>query len=326
MGFKQLITRKRIFSDLSEEIQQHLDEKAEALMTEGMSREEAQRAARREFGNVTRIQEHGREAWMWPLAERLWADLRFAIRQLCRNLGFSLTAILTLALGIGATTAVFSLVNTILLRPLPFPAQNRLMWLAQRDHSLPGVVPEALSYPDYFDWRAQNHTFSGMASYRGGGVTLQTAGEAQRLDAQQVSANFFQVLGVAPMLGRDFHWEDEKPGNREVMLSYSLWQLEFGSAKDIAGKTIQMDDHAYTVAGVMPKGFQFPLESPAPALWKSIAEDAEGKDPQTGQRGFDSLDIVGRLKPGVTVEQAKADLSLVASNLARQYPHSNKQN
>jgi predicted permease len=325
MGFKQLITRKRIFSDLSEEIQQHLDEKAEALMTEGMSREEAQRAARREFGNVTRIQEHGREAWMWPLAERLWADLGFAIRQLCRNPGFSLTAILTLALGIGATTAVFSLVNTILLRPLPFPAQNRLMWLAQQDHSLPGVVPEALSYPDYFDWRAQNHTFSGMASYRGGGVTLQTAGEAQRLDAQQVSANFFQVLGVAPMLGRDFHWEDEKPGNREVMLSYSLWQLEFGSAKDIAGKTIQMDDHAYTVAGVMPKGFQFPVESPAPALWKSIAEDAEGKDPQTGQRGFDSLDIVGRLKPGVTVEQAKADLSLVASNLARQYPDSNKQ-
>jgi predicted permease len=325
MGFKQLITRKRIFSDLSEEIQQHLDEKAEALMTEGMSREEAQRAARREFGNVTRIQEHGREAWMSPLAERLWADLRFAIRQLCRNLGFSLTAILTLALGIGATTAVFSLVNTILLRPLPFPAQNRLMWLAQQDHSLPGVVPEALSYPDYFDWRAQDHTFSEMASYTGGGVTLQTAAEAERLDAQQVSANFFQVLGVAPMLGRDFHWEDEKPGNREVMLSYSLWQLEFGSAKDIAGKTIQMDDHVYTVAGVMPKGFQFPLEGPAPALWKSIADAAEGKDPQTGQRGFDSLDIVGRLKPGVTVEQAKADLSLIASNLARQYPDSNKQ-
>jgi predicted permease len=325
MGLKELITRKRIFSDLSEEIQQHLDEKAEALMTEGMSREEAQRAARREFGNVTRIQEHGREAWMWPLAEGLWANLRFAIRQLCRNPGFSLTAILTLALGIGATTAVFSLVNTILLRPLPFPAQNRLMWLAQQDHSLPGVVPEALSFPDYFDWRAQNHTFTGMAGYRGGGVTLQMAGEAQRLDAQQVSANFFQVLGVAPMLGRDFHWEDEKRGNREAMLSYSLWQLEFGSAKDIAGKTIQMDDHAYTVAGVMPKGFQFPLEGPAPALWKSIAEDAEGKDPQTGQRGFDSLDIVGRLKPGVTVEQAKADLSLIASSLARQYPDTNKQ-
>jgi predicted permease len=322
---KQLIARKKIFSDLSEEIQQHLDEKTEALMAEGMSREDAQRAARREFGNVTRIQERGREAWMWPLAERLWADVRFSIRQLCRNLGFSLTVILTLALGIGATTAVFSLVNTILLRPLPFPAQDRLMWLAQQDHSLPGVVPESLSYPDYFDWRAQNHTFSGMASYIGGGVTLQTAGESQRLDGQEVSANFFQVLGVAPVLGRDFRWEDEKPRNREVMLSYSLWQSEFGSAKDIAGKTIRMDDHAYTVAGVMPKGFQFPLENPGPALWKSIAEDAEGKDPQTGQRGFDSLGIIGRLKPGVTVEQAKADLSLIAANLARQYPDSNKQ-
>jgi uncharacterized protein YoaH (UPF0181 family) len=106
MGFKQVITRKRIFDDLSKEIQQHLEEKTDALMTEGMSREEAQRSARREFGNVTRIQERSREAWMWPLAERLWADLRFSIRQLCRNLGFSLTAILTLALGIGATTAV----------------------------------------------------------------------------------------------------------------------------------------------------------------------------------------------------------------------------
>ena len=322
---KHLITRRRIFSDLSEEIQQHLDEKTEALMAEGMGREEAKRAARREFGNVTRIQERGREAWMWPLLESLYGEAKFAIRQLCRNYGFALTAILTLALGIGATTAIFSLVNAVLLRPLPFPAQDRLMWLAQQDHSLPGVAPESLSYPDYFDWRAQNHTFSGIASYAGGGVTLESEGESQRLDAQVVSANFFQVLGVAPMLGRDFRWEDEKPGNRTVMLSYAIWQSTFGSAKDIAGRTIRMDGHSYVVAGVMPKGFQFPLENPAPALWISPAADADGKDPQTGQRGFDTLDAIGRLKPGITVEQAKADLSLIAGNLARQYPDNNKQ-
>jgi predicted permease len=322
---RQLMTRRKIFNDLSEEIEQHLAEKVEALMAAGMSREEAELAARREFGNVTRIQERGREAWMWPLAESVWADTRFAIRQLAKNSGFAVTAILTLALGIGATTAIFSLVNTVLLRPLPFPEQGRLMWLNQQDHSLPGVAPEALSYPDYFDWRAQNHTLSGIASYAGGGVTLESNGESERLDAQEVSANFFQVLGAAPMLGRDFRWEDEKPGNRTLMLSYALWQSNFGADKNIAGKTIRMDDHAYTVAGVMPKGFQFPLENPAPALWKSIAEDAEGKDPQTGQRGFDSLDAIGRLKPGVTVEQAKADLSLIAGNLARQYPDNNKQ-
>jgi predicted permease len=322
---KHRVTRRTIFSDLSEEIQQHLAEKTEALMAEGMSREQAEVAAKREFGNVTRIEERGREAWMWPLAESLCADTKFALRQLGKNYGFALSAILTLALGIGATAAIFSLVNAVLLRPLPFPEQDRLMWLSQKDHSLPGEAPESLSYPDYFDWRAQNHTFSGIASYAGGGVMLESGGESQHLDAQAVSANFFQVLGVAPILGRDFRWEDEKPGNRAVMLSYSLWQSAFNSAKNIVGKTIKMDDHGYTVAGVMPKGFQFPFESAAPALWKSLADDADGKDPTTGQRGFDILGVIGRLKPGVTVAQAKADLSLIAGNLARQYPDNNKQ-
>jgi predicted permease len=251
-------------------------------------------------------------------------DLIFAIRQLRKNAGFAFTTILTLALGIGATTAIFSLLNAVLLRPLPFPEQDRLMWLHQQDHALPGVAPEALSYPDYFDWRAQNHTFRGMASYDNAGVTLETGSDAQRLEAETVSANLFQVLGVAPVMGRDFRWDDEKPGNRAVMLSYSLWQSNFGSAPDIAGRTIKLNDHNYVVAGVMPKGFRFPLEGVAPALWISLSDDADGKSPKTGQRGFDSLDVIGRLKPGVAVEQAKADLSVIAGNVAKQYPDSNK--
>jgi putative ABC transport system permease protein len=247
-------------------------------------------------------------------------DLRFAIRQLRKNYGFALTTILTLALGIGATTAIFSLVNAVLLRPLPFPEQDRLMWLHQQDHSLPGVVPEALSYPTYFDWRAQNHTFSGIASYHSGPITLEMAGEAQHLDGQTVSANFFQVLGIVPMLGRDFRWDDEKPGNRAVMLSYSLWQSAFGAEKDIAGTTIRLGDHNYIVAGVMPKGFQFPLDGPPSALWLSLADDTDGPQPRTGQRGNDSLNAIGRLKSGVTLEQARADMNLVAANVAKQYP------
>ena len=243
-------------------------------------------------------------------------DLRFAIRQLRKNSGFALTTILTLALGIGATTAIFSLVNAVLLRPLPFPEQDRLMWLHQQDHSVPGIMPEALSYPDYFDWRAQNHTFSGIASYHSQGVTLETTGEALHLDAQTVSANLFQVLGVAPMLGRDLRGDDEKPGNHSVMLSYSLWQSPFGSGKDIAGATIRLGDDNYVVAGVMPKSFQFPLEGPAPALWVSLSDDADGKSPRTGQRGNDSLSVIGRLKPGATLEQAKADLNRIAGNRA----------
>ncbi|HTW78593.1 MAG TPA: ABC transporter permease [Terracidiphilus sp.] len=325
MSLKQFFTRRKIYDDLAEEIRLHLEEKTEALMAEGMNREEAEHTARREFGNVTRIEERGRETWMWPLVESLWTDTRFAVRQLTKNFGFAVTAIITLALGIGATTAIFSLVEAVLLRPLPFPESNRLVWIDQRDHSLPGVASESLSYPDYFDWRAQNHTLSGIASYLGSGVTYQDAGGSQRIDAQTVSANFFDVLGAAPMLGRDFQWSDEKPGNRVVMLSDSFWQSEFGSAKDVVGKTIGLDGHNYTVAGVMPKGFRFPLENPAPAMWKSIAEDAEGKDAPASQRGFDVLGVIGRLKPGVTVQQAKADLSLIAGNLARQYPDNNKQ-
>jgi putative ABC transport system permease protein len=317
---RQCFIRRGLSRELKDEIQQHLGEKIDTLIAEGMPREEAEHQARRAFGNVAKIEERSREAWMWPTVESIAADARFAFRGLRKDAGFAITTCLTIALGIGATTAIFSLVHAVLLRPLPFPEQDKLMWLKQQDHSLPGVVPESLSYPDYFDWRAQTHTFSGMASYTGSGVTLESGGQAQRLDAQIVSANFFQVLGVPPMLGRDFRWEDEKAGHRTVMLSYSLWQSVFGSATEIAGRTIRLGDHAYTVAGVMPKGFQFPMEKPAPALWLSIANDAEGPNPKTEQRGFDSLSVFGRLKPEATVEHARADLSLIASNLAHEYP------
>jgi predicted permease len=233
-------------------------------------------------------------------------------------------AILTLAIGIGATTAMFTLVNTVLLRPLPFPKPDQLVSIKQQDHSLPGLIPASLSYPDYFDWRALNRSFAGIASYTGRTVALESGAEARHLDATVVSANFFDVLGVAPLLGRDFRPDEEKPGNRAVMLSYSLWQSAFGSAQDITSRTIRLGDHDYVVAGVMPKDFQFPIGSPTPALWISLSEDADGKDPKTGQRGFDCLDVIGRLKPGITLEQAKADLSLIARNLARRYPDSNK--
>ncbi len=310
-------------ADLERELRADLELEEEEQRENGSSPEEARYAARRAFGNPTLIKEQTREAWGWVPLERWLQDLRYALRQLARSAGFTATAILTLALGIGATTAIFSLVNSVLLRPLPFPQQDRLMWLTQQDHLLPGAAPESLSYPDYFDWRAQNRTFSGIATYFGGGKTLQFNGDSQRLDVTTVSSNFFQVLGVSPMLGRDFRWEDEQPSNRAAMLSYALWQSAFGSAQDIVGKTIQMDDHGYTVAGVMPRGFQFPLDGPPTALWVSIADDAAGK--KTGMRGYDVLSAIGRLKPGVTAQQGKEDLSLIASQLARQYPDTNKE-
>ncbi len=314
---------KKRDAELERELHSDLELEEQEQRESGLSPEDARYAARRAFGNTALIREQTREAWGWAPFEHFLRDLRYALRQLGRSPGFTAAAILTLALGIGATAAMFTLVNTVLLRPLPFPEQDRLMWLAQQDHSLPGVAWEALSYPDYFDWRTQNHTFSGMASYAGGSITLELKGESQRLDDETVSSSFFQVLGVAPILGRDFGSEDEKSGHRTVMLSHSLWQSAFGGARDIAGKSITMDGRSYTVAGVMPKTFQFPLDNPGPALWISIADDAEGK--KTGQRGFDVLRIVGRLKDGISVDQAKADLSIIAGNLALQYPDTNKQ-
>lgn len=316
--------RSRRDADLERELRNDLELEEEEQRENGLSAEEARYAARRAFGNKTLIREQTREAWGWMEMERLHRDLRYAMRRLMRSPGFTIICVLILAIGIGATTAIFSLVNTVLLKPLPFPQPERLMWVSMQDHSLPGAAPESLSYPDYFDWRAQSHTLDGIASYRGATETMELKGEIERLDVQKVSSNFFQVLGVAPILGRDLRLEDEKAGHRAVILSYAFWQSQFGSDRGIAGKSITMNGTSYTVAGVMPKGFQFPLENPAPVLWMSIADDAEGKSPTTQQRGFDTLGTIARLKAGVTMEQAKAELSVIAGNLARQYPDNNK--
>ncbi len=255
----------------------------------------------------------------------LLQDLRFAIRQLRKSSGFALTTVLTLALGIGATTAIFSLINAVLLRPLPFPEADRLMWAAALDQSVgkPGL-PTRISYPDFFDWRSRNHSFEAIACYRHDGRTLTGSGTPQQLEIQVVSSEFFRVLGVNPILGRGFVSEDEKPGTHVAVLSHETWQSTFGGSRDIVGRAITLDSTRYTVIGVMPKGFQFPIQKPEAALWATLADDALDKEPLTGQRGADMLTVVGRLKPGVTVVQATTDLSLIAQNLASQYPDSNK--
>ncbi len=263
----------------------------------------------------------------------LLQDLRFAARQLRKNPGFALTTILTLALGIGATTAIFSLVNAVLLRPLPFPEQERLVWVnnthepRQGQKLLKGVAPNVFSYPDYFDLRKQNHSLSYLASYHDADMTLTGRGDAQHLTGFVVGADFFRAVGVHPELGRDFLADDEKKGSHVVMLSHSLWQSTFGADKNIVGKTVTIAGLGYTVAGVMPAGFNFPIQTPAPQMWTTLADDSidvSGGQPMTEERGAHWLDTVGRLKPGVTIAQAQADLSVIARNLAAQYPKTNK--
>lgn len=258
--------------------------------------------------------------------QHLLQDLRFAIRQLRKSPGFALTTILTLALGIGATTAIFSLINAVLLRPLPFPQPDRLMSVGLIHTSVTkSGPPESLSYPDFFDWRTRNRTFESLASYHGDNHTLTGNGTPRQLEAQTVSSEFFRLLGINPLLGRGFVAEDEKPGTHVAVLSHETWQSVFGGDPSIVGRNITLDRNTYTVIGVMPKGFEFPIQAPAPQLWTSLADDATDKDPITAQRGAHMVNLVGRLKPGISVAQANADLNVIAQSLAAQYPESNKQ-
>ena len=259
----------------------------------------------------------------------LLQDFRFALRQFKKSPGFALTTILTIALGIGGTTAIFSLVNTVLLRPLPFPEPDRLMSVASRDDRKPnagGNAGNPLSYPDFFDWRSQNKSFSALASFHDNDFTLTGSGEPQHLIGHIVSADFFRVLGVAPALGHGFTTDDEKPGAHVVVLSHSLWESSFGSAGDIVGRAITLDNKSYTVVGVMPKGFEFPIQNPAPMLWTSLGDDAydPAGEPMTAERGAHLLDVVGRLRPGVSADQAHADLEVIAHSLTKQFPNTNR--
>ena len=250
--------------------------------------------------------------------------LRYAFRQLRKSPGFSSAAIVTLALGIGATTAMFSLVNAVLLRPLPFPDPDRLYWIAYDDSFYGGNGSNTFSYQNFFDYRAQQHTFAGIASYRGTGVTLTGAGDAMQVNAQIVSSDFFRVLGVAPILGRDFTLDDERPGVRVVLLSWNLWQRVFGGRHELVGGSITLGGEPFEVAGVMPAGFSFPIQDPAPDLWMSPGPEENAKGGARQNRSAGLLNVIGRLKPGVPLSAAHADLQVIATNLNKQHPEENQ--
>jgi len=254
-------------------------------------------------------------------------DIIFAGRQLRRSPGFALTAIVTLAIGIGATTAIFSLVDGILLRPLPFRNADRLVAVETLEFP-PGVASTNVaaanylqsSYPDYFDWRRQNHTFESLASYnpitrlfsRNDGVG------ARVLIGGRVSANFFPTVGVAPALGRNFTDEEEQPGHRVAILSHELWVSDFASSLTVIGQVVKISDEPYTVIGVMPAGFHYPIGNPG-SYWSTFSIETEGEFHLTAERDSNDLGVVGLLNRGVSMRQALADLNTVQRGLAQQY-------
>ena len=259
-------------------------------------------------------------------------DIRYGLRQLIKHPGFTIIAVLTLALGIGANTAIFSVVNAVLLKPLPFAAPHELIAVGMIDTRQKATQTElnSLSYPDFFDFRDQNRTLASIAVYRDRSFALSSEEGATSLRGVKTSAEFFDVLGIRPTIGRTFAREDEQggggPGGFKVIISHDFWRKHFGGDGNVLGRTVTLDRRPHTVIGVMPPGFQFPIQTDPIDFYVTIAEDAanpDGSTPQTQQRGSHSLEAIARLKPGVAIAQAQADLEAIAAALEKQYPESN---
>jgi predicted permease len=322
---KQLFTRRRRYSELSESIREHLEEKIADLMDDGMTKAEAERSARCEFGNVALIEERSREIWQWSTLESTCADLGYATRKLRKSPAFTITCLLTLALGIGANTAVFSAINTILLHPLPYRDPGRLILISE---SLPlaGSNDVGVSAQEYLDYHSQNSVFSETAAFETADFNLTGTGEPQRINAARISASALPLLGVTPELGRNFAAEENRYGSDHVvLLSHALWQSQYGSAPDIVGQTIHLDETAYTVIGVMPASFRFPLDAAPPSerasLWLPMAFAPNLLKPDNRTMEF-GVGFVGRLKPNVSPQQVQTDVSQIANRFMRQYGYS----
>ncbi len=311
----------RAEQEMDDELRFHLEKQIEQNVARGMNAEDARNAALRQFGNLGQLKEECRDAWGVRMIEELLQDLRYGLRQLRRNPGFTLIAVLTLALGIGANTAIFSVVNGVLLNPLPYPQPDRLVALYSHTQEFSNA---SISYPNFQDWVRLNRSFSGLASYRQDNFTLTDTGEPERVSAEMISASFFSVLGVKPAMGRTFTpQEDQLGAGPVVILSGGFWKRKFGSDPDILGKAITLDSLPYTVVGVLPANFYYSGNNfDLSDVYVPIGQWA---DPTFRDRRVAmGMDAVGRLKTGVTIQQANADMSALAGSLAEEYPDANK--
>ena len=312
--------RRKRESELEEEIQSHLKMAAQDRTDRGETPDQARGAARRELGNVGLIKEVTREMWGWGSLERLMQDLRYGLRMLAKSPGFTVVAVLTLALGIGANTALFSVVNGVLFNPLSYPHPEQLVWLAE---SKPNFATGSISFPNFRDWQKDNHTFSGMAVYRSYNFNILGLGDAEQVRARFITSDFFSVLGVNPVIGRTFApGEDDIGRSPIVMISEKVWKRKFNASPDALGKNINLDGTGYMIVGVTPASFDFS------GLFRDVdiyAPLGQWTNPLLSNRGAGlGVHGVGRLKPGATIEQARADMARISSNLAATYPDTNK--
>jgi macrolide transport system ATP-binding/permease protein len=311
-----LLRRKRYSGELDEEMAFHREQLERELREQGKTAEEARYAAMRQFGNTAREKDRSHEVMGFRM-ETVAQDARFALRQLGKNPGFATTVILMLALGIGASTAIFAFVDAALIQPLPYAQPNRLVDVAERS----AVFPRSnLSRLDFDDWKKMNTSLSSVAAYSGTGYLLRTGTVSEPVPAGRVSDSFFRTLGVQPILGRDFRpGEDEQGQPKVALLSYGAWMQRFGGRRNAVGETISLDGEPYTVVGVLPKDFAF-APRPSAQLWTPLG-DRKGCE---ARRSCHDLYAVGRLRDGVTEAMALADLRNIAAQLEKQYPGSNQ--
>lgn len=309
---KFLLQRDRLDRDLEEEMRDHLRRKTQKNVAAGMSPSEAQYAAQRQLGNFTLQQEQSRRSWGFPLLESLAQDIRYGLRGLRNAPGFTAVAVLTLALGIGATTAIFSISNTVLLRPLPYTDSSRLVHIWGKATRFPDFKM-GLSYPDAEQLRLQTHSFDAVVWYQTKTLVLTGSGEPEQIKAAAISLDFLRLFSIQPAFGSGFQQDDyEMKNGRTVLLSYSLWQRRFAGDPNIVGRTVAFDRLPYTVAGVLPKGFNY-LSADA---WVPLEVTAKEKD----QRQYWMFMTLAKLKPSVSIRSAQAEADSFQAGLVRAFP------
>jgi predicted permease len=320
-------------NEIADELSQHLEDQYEQALSRGATEEEAREAVLNEFkqtdvlaGSLKGVERRVPQNPIQMGTERkrnmfadLSQDMRYGMRMLLRNPAFTAIAVLALALGIGANSAIFSVVNTLLLRPLPYknPGQLVVIWENATHLGFPKNTP---SPANFLDWQKQATLFEGMGAFAERSFNLTGVGEPERLDGRRVSANLFDLLGVKPILGRNFVPEDDKPGTKVALLNETLWKRRFGGDPGVIGRSLSLNGEPYTVVGVLPSSVRLPaFGNWRDQVWVPLAFPAE----EAAARGNHFLEIIGRMKPGVTVPRARAEMETIAARLAQQYPEYN---
>src|SRR5581483_8753465 len=317
-GVKSMVRRKRALDGLSQDIRDHLDRETQDNIDKGMAPEEARRQATIRFGNVARTIENTRAQWGWPLLDAIRQDLRYVLRTLRKRPAFAFVVVLTLGFGIGLNTAAFSIVNAALIRPLGFAQAERLVAL----HERLGGQDVPFSPPDFLDLERDQQSFEDVAAYANTSFELSGRSEPIRIDGAKVSARLLSLLGVRPLLGRNFRPAEDQPGTQAAVLSWGLWQSRYGGDRSVVGQTVTLDRRPYTVIGVMPAGFEFPRRGPdsnnKPAsLWVPMAF-TDGERQERGNQF--NRGVIARLNPGVSIDQARAELDVLARRINANYP------